>query len=129
MDGGGGTGVLWWNAARGTSSPGGKFPRGMFMFMTGLLAVAVGERGVLVLPVMAQDGWPTGEPWSMTLGGERGVRVFPWMEAEPGLPAPGNPQGLVLGKLSGLPRVSAPGDCEPSPYSFVLEEGGLSMPP
>lgn len=37
-------------------------PRGMFMFMTGLLAVAVGERGVLVLPVMAQDGWPTGEP-------------------------------------------------------------------
>lgn len=97
------------------------------MFMTGLLAVAVGERGVLVLPVMAQDGWPAGEPWSITLGGERGVLVFPWMEAEPGLP--GNPQGLVLGKPSGLPRVSALGDCEPSPYSLALEGGGLSMPP
>lgn len=67
MDGGGGLGcmggcVLWWNAARGISIPVGKFPRGMFMFMTGLLAVGVGERGVLVLPAMAQDGWPTGEP-------------------------------------------------------------------
>jgi len=68
----------------------------MFMFMTGLLAVAVGERGVLVLPVMMQESWPAGEPWSITLGGERGVLVFPWMEAEPGLPAPGKPQGLVL---------------------------------
>lgn len=118
---------MWWNAARGISIPGGKFPRGMFMM--GLLAEAVGERGVLVLPVMAHDDWPTGEPWSITLGGERGVRLFPWMDAEPGLPAPGNPQGLVLEKPSGLPRVSAMGDCEPSPYSFAPEGGGLSMPP
>lgn len=80
------------------------------MFMTGLLAVAVGERGVLVLPVMAQEGWPAGEPCSIMPGGERGVLGFPCTEAEPGLPAAGNPQGLVLEKPSGLPRVSAPGD-------------------
>lgn len=118
---------MWWNAARGGSMPGAKGPRGTPMVMTGLLAVAVGDRGVLVLPVMAQDGCPTGEPCSMTLGGDRGVREVPWREAEPGLL--GNPHGLVLAKASGLPRVSALGDCEPSPYSLAPEGGGLSRAP
>lgn len=51
------------------------------------------------------------------------------MEDELGLPAPGKPQGFVLAKPSGLPRVSALGDWEPSPYSLTLDGGGLSIPP
>lgn len=97
--------------------------------MTGLLAVAVGERGVLVLPAIAQDGWAAGEPWSSMVGGERGVRLLPRMEPDPGLLAPGKPQGLFRGNPSGLPRGSALGDRGLSPKSWGLEEGGLSMAP
>jgi hypothetical protein len=71
----------------------GKLHTGFFI-MTGLLAVAVGERGVLVLPAITQDVIP---------GGERGVLLTPWMGLE--LVAPGKPQGLFLNP-SGLPRGS-----------------------
>lgn len=81
----------------------GKLHTGFFI-MTGLLAVAVGERGVLVLPAIAQDVWvPVGEPWRSIPGGERGVLLAPWMGLE--LVAPGKPQGLFLNP-SGLPRGS-----------------------
>lgn len=44
----------------------------MVFFITGLFVVKVGERGILVLPAIAQDDC-MGEPCSITDGGDRGV--------------------------------------------------------
>ena len=76
---------LWWNTARGTSVPWRTLPvRGMLT--TGLLAAAVGESVALVLPVIAQADWPSGEPWRRMLAGDGGVLPFPWTETAPGKP-------------------------------------------
>lgn len=56
----------------------------MGFFITGLFVVKVGERGILVLPAIAQDDC-MGEPWSMTDGGDRGVLLM-WIGLELGAP-------------------------------------------
>lgn len=102
----------------------------MGFFMMGLLVTLGGERGVLVLPAMTQDDCEAGEPWSMTPGGDRGVRPFPpWMGL--GLLPPWKAQGLppARTKASGLPRGSVLGDNGLSPYTCEPPvEVGLSMP-
>ena len=98
----------------------------MGFFIMGLL-VALGERGVLVLPAMTQDVCEAGEPWSMTPGGDKGVLLLPWMGL--GLLPPWKAQGLTpRAKASGLPRGSVLGESGLSLYTCEPLEVGLSMP-
>lgn len=120
--GGGPWGGLWWNIARGISIPVEKLHMGFFI--TGLFVVKVGERGILVLPAIAQDDC-MGEPCSITDGGDRGV-LFMWIGLELGAPWK---LGLFLVKTSGLPSGSVLGEIEPSPYICDPDEAGLGIPP